>query len=106
MSWNLLTKWDFSTADAALQTIRCAMLSKHGFGAYRPDLVKARDELHELAVEFERNGAAEEFDEGYLLLFDALSHLTAALRGRAINATRLYDCRSTLERLMQKAVGQ
>ncbi len=65
---------------------------------YKQDLRRASDKLLALADEFCSLGLDETFEEHYLNLFDAVSFLTNAVRGRAIIVPDLRAACDCLER--------
>lgn len=62
-------------------------------------LTSIRDRLHKICVHFEEYGGAEDFEEIYLPLFDALSLLTDALRKKPVDRKGVRSTMVRLERL-------
>lgn len=60
--------------------------SQRDLDAFRFFLRIASERLYDTCTHFETAGGAEEFEELYLPVFDALSHLNYALSTKTINA--------------------
>jgi hypothetical protein len=66
---------------------------------FRAKMNAAVDHLHELCERMERDGLAEDDEERYLILFDALSFFTDAIRWPGVRIGLLRDARDRLESL-------
>lgn len=90
--------WDAASIHEAIDTIERALPTAFDRIRYRKKLEDQRDLLRDTCEEFERSGLAEDCGDAYLCLFDALSHLTEAVRGRAVHTLSLERAQTALER--------
>jgi len=100
MSTNIVWHWDVAIVHDTIDLIAKAQHDPMSRIRCRKKLEDARDELHQACQEFERNGMCEECEEAYYCLFDALSHLTEALRGRAVLERHLGMAKSALHQFL------
>lgn len=89
---------NLSDESDVLDLVKDALKKQLSLVAFKQDLRRAADKLHDLCVEFAELGLDEEFEEHYLNLFDACSHLTAATRGRSVIALGLHRAAECLEK--------
>lgn len=97
--------WDDDEILSSIGMLERVLKSSYGPGVFRRELIELRDNLHEVCVEFEANGDAERFDECYMAHFDALSHLTEAIRGKGVRPALLRQTVIYLRKALLKGGG-
>ena len=96
-------QWSVDLSDAfdAREAITAALHSGKNLIREKQSLRRCCDKLHALCCLFEDGDMCEEHEDTYLILFDALSAFTLALRWPAVNPRGLAQARDILDRLQR-----
>lgn len=93
------------TLKEAIKLLEFSLLMGSQVASVRDRVEQARDRLHDICREMERNGDAEERERVYLEAFDGLSFCTSALVAKPLNFLLIRQAVEKLRALRDLAVS-
>lgn len=96
---NPTVHWTHEDIVMGCQVLDMALSSRYGPGVHRGELRRVRDALYAIIILMEVNGTETTEADRFYAIFDALAHITFAMRWRGIHVSSLREGRKCLGKL-------